>query len=141
MTHVTTFYNTAINRNEVICVEYGFNVSYLIMLRLQKFRAVTQSDFKSLSYMTEFFIHSIFQIFMACPKLTEIQKELMGQTTVMHHLRLVHINCKAVNPMQPSTKPFTLRNCVVLANQRCAEWEVTLWSHVVQDFFAILSSL
>lgn len=55
MTHVTTFYNTPINRNEVICVEYGFNVSYLIMLWLQKFRAVTQSDFKSLSYMTEFF--------------------------------------------------------------------------------------
>lgn len=55
MTHVTTFWNNPISRNGVICAEYGFNVSYLITLWLKTFRAVTQSDSKSLSYTTKFF--------------------------------------------------------------------------------------
>lgn len=78
---------------------------------------------------------------MTCLKLTDKQEAVMGQTVVIHQFRLVHISCKLVYTIQIVTESFTVRKCVVLASRRHVEWEVISLLRVVQDLFAILSSL
>lgn len=78
---------------------------------------------------------------MTCLKLTGTQKDIMNQTIVIHHYRLVDLNCKPLYTLKINTKSFTVMSHVVLARRRHVKWEAILVLCVVQELFAMFSTL